>query len=64
LDKRPHRIVVLLDASGSMVDRPLKGRPWELALKIASNIAESSSENGLCTRICRDPHFKRLSEER
>jgi hypothetical protein len=28
-----------------MVDRPLKGRPWELALKIASNIAESNSEN-------------------
>ena len=45
LDKRPHRTVVLLDASGSMVDRPLKGRPWELALKIASDIAESNSEN-------------------
>jgi hypothetical protein len=45
LDKRPHRTVVLLDASGSMVDRPLKGRPWELALKIASNIAESNSQN-------------------
>src|ERR1700688_685888 len=45
LDKRPHRTVVLLDASGSMVDRPLKGRPWELALKIASNIAESNSEH-------------------
>jgi len=45
LDKRPHRTVVLLDASGSMVVGPLKGRPWELALKIASNIAESNSEN-------------------
>jgi hypothetical protein len=45
LDKRPHRTVVLLDASGSMGYGPLKGRPWELALKIASNIAESNSEN-------------------
>jgi hypothetical protein len=45
LDKRSHRTVVLLDASGSMGYGPLKGRPWELALKIASNIAESNSEN-------------------
>ena len=37
--------MVLLDASGSMGYGPLKGRPWELALKIASNIAESNSEN-------------------
>jgi len=45
--------MVLLDASGSMGNGPLKGRPWELALKIASNIAESNSGNAPLALISR-----------
>lgn len=43
LDKRPHRVVVLLDESGSM--GVSDGRPWEVAREIASHIAESKLEN-------------------
>ena len=44
LDKRPHRVVVLLDESGSMRG-PSDGRPWEVARDIASHIAASNLED-------------------
>jgi hypothetical protein len=44
LDKRPHRIVILLDASGSM-GGPKNARAWDLAGDIASQLAEANSQN-------------------
>jgi uncharacterized protein with von Willebrand factor type A (vWA) domain len=43
-DNRPHRIVVLLDESGSMASS-LDGRAWEVAREIALHIAQSNLEN-------------------
>jgi hypothetical protein len=44
LDKRPHRIVILLDASGSM-GGPKNARAWDLAGEIASQVAEANLQN-------------------
>jgi hypothetical protein len=33
-------------------------------IEIDNNAAERSLRGGLCTRICRDPHFRLLSEAR
>jgi hypothetical protein len=43
-DERPHRIVVLLDSSGSMLGQPT-GRKWQAALFTAAHIAKANLTN-------------------
>lgn len=43
-DERPHRIVILLDSSGSMLGQP-PGRKWQAAMFSAAHIAKANLSN-------------------
>lgn len=43
-DERPHRIVILLDTSGSMLGDP-PGRKWQMALLAATHLARANLPN-------------------